>query len=134
VAHGVARLGQEARPDHQVRLAGAQRGQNPFDLPGFVLAVSIHLHELVRAAGERVLVAGLQGRAVAQVERVPQHGRALGGRDRGRSVGGAIVHHDEFGFRLHGPHAGKDTRERFLFVEGRNQYDHGAADCHAMVM
>jgi hypothetical protein len=69
-----------------------------------VLPVGIHLHDVRRAARERVLVSGLDARAVPEVVRMAQHARAGRGGERGGAIARAVVDDDALV-------AGREARE-----------------------
>ena len=78
-----------ARPDHHV-VTGLQFFQERMDIVGVVLAVSVHEHQHV--ARSRAC-AGFDGGTVSQRVRMSDHTRTVGLGDAGRSIRGAIVHH-----------------------------------------
>ena len=86
---GRVRRRQEPGADHH--LAVAEAFEEERQEPRVVLAVAVQLEEAVVAPGERVLVAGLQGRAVAQVLREAEGGDAGAREDRRRVVRRGVV-------------------------------------------
>ena len=85
----------EARADDDVGLAALERREQVRDLLRVVLAVAVEPDHGVVAVRERVLEAGLDGAADAEVEGQADDRGAGGGRARGRRVLGAVVDHDD---------------------------------------
>ncbi len=78
------------------------RREHGSELGRVVLAVAVDAHGEVVAALEGEAEAGLDGAADAEVEREPEHVRALGGRDVGGAVGRAVVDDDDVEARVEG--------------------------------
>ncbi len=70
------RAAEEARAERDVGAALGERGHEGRDVLGPVLAVAVEGDDVAGAAGERQVDAGLQGRALAEVDRVAHHRHA----------------------------------------------------------
>ncbi len=118
--HPVAGRLEKARADDEVAVATANVRSELANLRGIVLAVGVHLYDERRIALERVLVAGLERRPVAEVERVAQHGGARARRNVPRPIPGAVVHDDHLAARLRLRDAFEHFADRAGLVVGRD--------------
>lgn len=99
-----------------------QRVNEHLDIRRVVLTVRIDLHDVVETMVERVLEADPHGTADTKVERELHYNRTGFGRELGRTVGGAVVHHQaaNAGSRCH--HLSDHHAHRRLFVKGGHHY------------
>jgi len=87
-----------------------------------VLAVGIERHHELRRVRQRVVDAGLQRGALAEVEWMSDHDRAGRVRVIGRGVGGAVVDHDHRIART--PDLAHDAGKNGPFIVGRDDHTH----------
>ena len=96
--------------------------------PRVVLAVAVEADGDLVAVLERVLEAGLDGAADAEVERQPDDRRARGGGDLGGRVGRAVVDDDDVEPRIEAAQLPDDRTDRPLLVAGRDDREPTRSD------
>ena len=91
----VDRTAQEPAAEREVGAVRVQRGDQPRDIRGPVLAVGIERHDDVGAVPQRQGDAGLQRGALPEIDRMTDDRRAGSGRGIAGPVARTVVDHDD---------------------------------------
>ena len=124
-AHRVGRVTHEARPDHHVGAPLPDRLEEVGDAGRVVLAVRVELHDPTVPAAPGILVARLQGRAVAEVDAVGRDRGAVSQRADGRVVARSIINDQDLRVGHRRTHGIKHAPDPGRLIEGGNDHQSG---------
>ncbi len=112
------RLAEEARAQHDIGARGPLQRQHRLEVFGPMLTVGIEGGDVVRPFTKGEVDTGLERRALAKVEMMPDDRRAGGKSDITGTVGRAVVDQHNILEMLH--QLGNDFADDRTFIEGRN--------------